>query len=625
MASNIIVGSSDGDQLDEMTNGAQKIAESLTPRVEVSVKFATSIDDVVRKRSPETILLIISTSLPQSRSSSVTEDEPALEFIKSLRAEPQAPPCIVVSDLSKHLRPISRIKGCELLFLDGSTDYVEDCLQLARKLGVVREESSPASPDPGSPISLAVAMQLPADTTGGDVPVVTPVLTSGVTPALVPAVTPAFVPVARAANSKYALIEVDLPADLNLAMVRLEGHDGGEVWRGPSEGLRLKKSKVEDLVNDCKNLKKNLPNWQAKKPERYYELWRKEYKELGERFGHLLWNTKSFNDLYNQGIGFGDGNVRVRFNLEQPWFDGLWEAIPTSKGERFLMLENTIARRVLDEGNRRLALFSSDSGSIASRAGALRILVIKSNVEPDSIPHNANDPKWTEYWTRYGRPLQKLGHLDDEVAELRALAAVAAEPLQIEVKVDELPATDRPPGTVWSLADDVRNLLEAPSQSYDIVHFAGHSFFAEDPKGKGRGYLVFSSHPRPQAIPVATVATWLAKADVQLIYLSCCRSSAASAAVEFARNKIPMAIGFHWDVDDRKAPVFAKEFYKELLKSRLKVCPAVNQARINLFNGSHGDDPIWASPVFIAQPLNWIQVEAVLRSSGPASLVQQAA
>ncbi len=127
---------------------------------------------------------------------------------------------------------------------------------------------------------------------------------------------------------------------------------------------------------------------------------------------------------------------------------------------------------------------------------------------------------------------------------------------------------------------------DQPRQGYDIVHFAGHAIFAEGPKGDGRGYLVFSGHPRPQAVPIAAVATWLADAGVQLVYLSCCRSSAALVALEFARNNIPMAIGFHWDVDDSKAPVFAKEFYQELLKSRLKVCPAISRARLNLFNGS---------------------------------------
>jgi hypothetical protein len=74
-----------------------------------------------------------------------------------------------------------------------------------------------------------------------------------------------------------------------------------------------------------------------------------------------------------------------------------------------------------------------------------------------------------------------------------------------------------------------------------------------------------------------------------------------------------MAIGFHWDLDDSKAPVFAREFYKELLDSKLKVCPAISKARKKLFIEHDKGDPIWASPVLIAQPMNWIEVEGVLK------------
>ncbi len=135
------------------------------------------------------------------------------------------------------------------------------------------------------------------------------------------------------------------------------------------------------------------------------------------------------------------------------------------------------------------------------------------------------------------------------------------------------------------------------SARYDVVHFAGHALFAEGPvKSDDRGYLVFSGFPQPEAVPIARVASWLKNAGVQLVYLSCCRSSAASAALEFSRCDIPMAIGFHWDLDDAKAPVFARQFYQELLATKLKVCPAVSNARRKLFQEYDKGDPIWASP-----------------------------
>ena len=74
-----------------------------------------------------------------------------------------------------------------------------------------------------------------------------------------------------------------------------------------------------------------------------------------------------------------------------------------------------------------------------------------------------------------------------------------------------------------------------------------------------------------------------------------------------------MALGFHWDLNDSKAPVFAKRFYEELLDANLKVCRAFSKARRELYNKYAAGDPIWASPVLIAQPMNWIQVEGVLK------------
>jgi hypothetical protein len=262
----------------------------------------------------------------------------------------------------------------------------------------------------------------------------------------------------------------------------------------------------------------------------------------------------------------------VRFNLEQPWFDGLWEAIPVRAGQRFLMLENTIARRALQRD--RLEVFSTTGGRIAAREGALRILVIKSNVDNVS-PESPDDPLWRRYWDRHGGTPAKLSHLDKEVDALRAMS-------DDSVLIDILPTEDHFGGEPWSLANQTRTALETASQGYDIVHFAGHALFVDEEKDGGCGYLVFSGHPRPKAVSIATVATWLAKAGVQFVYLSCCRSSAALAALEFARNNMPMAIGFHWDIEDEKAPAFAREFYQELLNSHLKVCPAISRARLSL-------------------------------------------
>src|ERR1700686_3520966 len=94
---NIIVASGDADQLNELVNGAYQVGQRMKPRVQVDVRFAMSVEQLVKKRNPRTGLVIVAASLPQARSSSAAEPEPGLSFAKLLALEPAPPACIVVS------------------------------------------------------------------------------------------------------------------------------------------------------------------------------------------------------------------------------------------------------------------------------------------------------------------------------------------------------------------------------------------------------------------------------------------------------------------------------------------------------------------------------------------------
>jgi hypothetical protein len=591
MAWDIIVASSDADQLDELLNGAQEIASRLKPRG--TVRIATSVEELKKKRKEGSAaeLLILTASLPQHRSSADDENEPGLSFVKELGSG--GPACIVVSKRSELYRPIQAIKRCELLLLDSTTNYVEDCLRLAERLGVISEAPVP-DPEPPSRIAVNFASSgTPA----------TMVADSGAAPVTAASAVP---------PKTYALLEVDLPTDPRQARVRLEIHTGGKVIPRDAEPLGLNVAKIEQLMKECQELKSKLSN--EKRWKKYSSQWHADYRKLGERLSCLLWGSGRFKEFYHQGSGRAEGNVRIRFNLQRPWFHGFWEAISFESGERRLvMLENTITRRALGAP---LSDTPSLDGQIDAEDGTLNILVIKSNVPDLSTPRGPDDWLWTRYWQSFKGTLPELMHLEDEMKVLRDVKRLPKQSKsnkKLQVNVDILPRTPPVAGKPWSLADDVEHRLKNGSRRYDIVHFAGHALFEEGPEPDARGYLVFSGFPDAEAVPIARVATWLASAKVQLVYLSCCRSSAASAALEFARNNVPMAIGFHWDLDDSKAPVFAKQFYQELVNAKLKVCPAINKARLELYNKYQAGDPIWASPVLIAQPLEWIQVEGVLK------------
>jgi hypothetical protein len=607
MTWNIIVASSDADQLEELLHGAEAIGLRLKPRVPVAVWEATSVDELVRKRNPETKLLIVAASLAQVRSSSDDEHEPGLNFVKSLASEPEPPACIVVSDRIELFRIVQTIKQCELLMVDNTTNYIEQCVGLARRLGIVQEDPSASTSGRGAPaISLSGAEAVVERQPPGTRP-------SAASPADEIALAVAARPTEKA---PYALIEVELPNDATFGLVRLEIHEPGKVTKY-QELLRLDQSELQELIAQSKVLKGNLSKWQQDpiRWKRHYEHWHADYSSLGERVSRLLWGSTSFAKYYNRGHGAARGNVRVRFNLEQPWFDGLWEAIFGENNDRSLILDNTIVRRVAQRGES--GVFTDGTGQIDTDDGVLNVLVIKSNVAPGSTPKGPSDPLWRKYWKSYKGKLPELKHLDEEVQVLKDLEQVKGNK-KLQVNVDVI--GDKPPlaGEAWSLAAELESRLIKESRRYDIVHFAGHALFAEGPEQDARGYLVFSGYPDPEAVTISKVAKWLAKAGVQLVYLSCCRSSAASAALEFARRDIPMAIGFHWDLDDSKAPVFAKEFYKELLGTKLKVCPAIGKARSTLHDDYDRGDPIWASPVLIAQPMDWGQVEDVLKLAAQA-------
>ena len=604
MVWNIIVASSDADQLDELLNGAQEIASSLVPRG--VVRIAMSVEEVSQKRHPgssETELLIVAASLPQRRSSSDDQNEPGLNLVKLVDSEATPPACILVSDRVEHYRAVQSIKRCEWLAVDGSTDYISQCLQLARRLGVISEDPGPGRSQ--GPLRLAArAPILVTENPGG-------------TLAAIPKSEPGPLEfMARPPESiTYALLEVDLPSDARLATVRLEIHEPGRIERKEAQPLRLKGTKIDQLMEECRELRGKLSD--GKRWKRYYDQWHADYRKTGERLSSLLWGSAWFNEYYYYGSGATKKNVRVRFNLQPPWFDGFWEAISFDSGERRLvMLENTVTRRAL--GDNQVGVFTNEAGQIDAEDGTLNVLVIKSDVCDESTPDGPDDLLWNEFWAGYNEKLSKLEHLDDEVKVLRDLKRLVKRTnanggKKFEVNVDVLPRLQPATDKAWSLADDVERWLKNGSRRYDIVHFAGHALFADSPKQDGRGYLVFSGSPYPQAVPISTVATWLARAGVQFVYLSCCRSSAASAAQEFARNNIPMALGFHWDLNDSRAPVFAERFYEELLQANLKVCRAFSRARLELYNKYLAGDPIWASPVLIAQPMNWIQVEGVLK------------
>jgi len=220
---------------------------------------------------------------------------------------------------------------------------------------------------------------------------------------------------------------------------------------------------------------------------------------------------------------------------------------------------------------------------------------------------------------RLNEVLHPLAELDREMSHLENLrdktySRSKRGELWAKLDVDFLPGKAKVEGK--SLSERVKQALTGDKRlraddrpRFDVVHFAGHAIF-EDDNYRNRGYLVFGDEPYTDMVPMSEFADWLRQAGVQMVYLSCCRSSAARAAFDLANEGIPLTIGFTWDLDSRLAADFADAFYGELLKNDLKVCDAFQSARRALSARHREDDPIWTSPVLVAQPEDWLSATA---------------
>ncbi|PBC01434.1 CHAT domain-containing protein [Mesorhizobium sp. WSM3860] len=573
----IIVATGDTDQLIQLVDCAEKIKELMSSADRVRILNARSLEGVKELHGqiaePEKELIIIEADLASNQPRLNGGAQSGLDLLKQIQEEEIPPASILVTSHGEHLLDVQRMKRSEMLLVDSGTEYISLSVRLARSLGVV-------SAQPTSALSIDE--------------------TSTASNAALPEVRLELPP-------PYALIEVDLLEDVNHSMVRLQINDRQRPQEDrPIAPLYLDKDEVAKFLEDSRRFRKNVSNVRL---QAFRKRWYAHYASLGERVHDMLWRTK-FSEYYLLAEGAVGSNIRLRFNLEPAVFDGLWESIRTRRSDGFLMLTNSVTRRARRYDNIQL----SSEGDI----GNLSILGVGSKVSSNSTPVGPQDDTWTRYWNKFGRPLPPLDHVEVEMRMLKMLrtrgrrqSKVGDAPESSGVDVKILPSVAD--ADTWSLADALEQELKKHPRRYDVVHFAGHAIFASDARGDQRGYLVFSGSPNPRAVPIAKVAGWLAGTSVQLVYLSCCRSSAPKAAIELASNKVPMTIGFEWNLDDSKAVDFASAFYKSLLSSDFKVCHSFRQARSQLKGDYESADSIWASPVLVTQPENWMQVEGVLR------------
>ncbi|MET4277440.1 hypothetical protein ABIB68_005990 [Bradyrhizobium sp. F1.2.2] len=192
-----------------------------------------------------------------------------------------------------------------------------------------------------------------------------------------------------------------------------------------------------------------------------------------------------------------------------------------------------------------------------------------------------------------GKTFDKLGNIDVELRYLKELAATGCFELEV-VDLSGTPGNEAVPHLLQRLAHF------RPS----ILHYAGHAWS----DGQKTVSLVLPGTRPEEAIGLKLDRMVASEglSSTTLVYLSACRGISRGSVQQLVMNGIPYALGFRWNVEDDRAPHFAKAFYSELHETR-SVCLAFRKACRASWErlADDEDSPIWLSPILLAQSTDW--------------------
>jgi CHAT domain/Novel STAND NTPase 2 len=146
---------------------------------------------------------------------------------------------------------------------------------------------------------------------------------------------------------------------------------------------------------------------------------------------------------------------------------------------------------------------------------------------------------------------------------------------------------------------------------YDIVHYSGHSFFAETPENS---CLFFWDSPKMECIEKITATglnTIVERSNIKFFYLSCCQGAAMEVGNQVIFNDflgiihsllvagVPAILAMRWPLSDQMAMLLASSFYKELFAGK-GLDHSLFYARKQVQN-KNTNDYTWLSPILVVQ------------------------
>ena len=308
--------------------------------------------------------------------------------------------------------------------------------------------------------------------------------------------------------------------------------------------------------------------------------WLEKFRHLGEQIIHgiLDWNVK-FRSQLKVGVDLADGlaNTRVTFYVGRGRYQIALEAIlapefPNAEGFKHGEDPWMVKAPVL----RTMALKRPVEQEIFSEDAPLNCLLICAD---------ASGP--VQGLTNEGRPitLRPLKHIEGECNILETILRQRAKQVPIG-KVHRL-------GKGGDKLDIDTLSATLKERVWDVVHFAGHSYYKNNEKGPGCGYLVLGERGSAQAVEFGDVAAQFRKG--KLLYLSSCKSASASFAIDAANAGLPSVVGFRTEVDDEPAKRYAQNFYSRLF-NRSSIEKSFFEARKELYSRR---DNTWASAMLV--------------------------
>jgi CheY-like chemotaxis protein len=242
----------------------------------------------------------------------------------------------------------------------------------------------------------------------------------------------------------------------------------------------------------------------------------------------------------------------------------------------YLVLEHPVSRFICNATPKRKVI----SPQMLALTQKLRVLIVASNTESNMLP--------------------PISGVDAEAQKLHNYLR----------RQDCIPVDVKFISTEHATYERVRQELK--KGDYDIIHYAGHSWYKAASPEESSLYFWENENRQGDVVPMKAteLKMLLERSEVRLVYMSSCYGTASGSQTDLldddflgladavAQAGVPSVLGFRWPVSDAGAPKLALAFYRSLLEQGSPEI-ALWSARCEL--ASDRNDTTWLSPILIHQ------------------------